>query len=70
VLMNKYTPSNTTNTYVSLRLERQHFSALSSSHQANLIYINQVHKVYVHVSAHTLYVLSLCKSNWPNDDSI
>jgi hypothetical protein len=53
-----HTPSNTTNTYISLRCKRQHVSALSSHHQANLIYISLVHKVYVHVIAHTLYVLS------------
>jgi hypothetical protein len=47
--VNKYTPSYTTNTYISLRCKRQHVSALSSHHQANLIFINLVDKVYVHV---------------------
>jgi hypothetical protein len=71
--MSKYTQSNITNTYISLRCKRQHVSALSSHHQANLICISLVHKVYVHVMGshtHTLYVLSLCKSNWPDDGSI
>jgi hypothetical protein len=42
------------------------------SHQADLIYISVVHKVYVHVMgrAHILYVLSLCRSNLPYDGSV
>jgi hypothetical protein len=40
-----------------LRCKRQHVSALSNHHQANLIYINLVHKVCVHVmGSHDLHI--------------
>jgi hypothetical protein len=55
--MSKYTPSNTTNTYILFKCKRQHVSALSSHHQANFIYISLVHKVYVHaIGSQSVYL--------------
>jgi hypothetical protein len=49
------------------------FQPLASHHKANFIYISLVLKVHVYGvqwRSYTLYLLSLCKSNWPDDGSI